>query len=238
MDTKNYNLVIYGDSISKGVVFDEDKERYVVLEKNFCNIIKEKFNGVLYNAAKFGSTITRGLKNLPLDIATKKPDIVVLEFGGNDCDFNWEEVGANPKGLHQPNTDLDTFKETLINTVNSLINKGINPVLMTLPPLDADRYFKWISKNCAEMEKNILQWLGSIQMIYTWQEKYSSAVQAAAKETKSRWIDIRSAFLKTKDYRQYLCKDGIHPNKQGHMLIADKILEYIKGDYTFLLKIA
>ena len=34
-------------------------------------------------------------------------------------------------------------------------------------------------------------------------------------------IDIRSAFLVRKDYTDYLCEDGIHPNEKGHRLIRE-----------------
>ena len=75
---------------------------------------------VLHNAAKFGSTITRGLKNLPLEIQNKKPDIVVLEFGGNDCDFNRDEISDNPSSIHEPNKDIKTFQDILMKTVQNL----------------------------------------------------------------------------------------------------------------------
>ena len=44
IDEKSYQLVLFGDSISKGVVFDEKKKKYVLIKNNFSNIIKEKFN--------------------------------------------------------------------------------------------------------------------------------------------------------------------------------------------------
>jgi lysophospholipase L1-like esterase len=53
--------------------------------------------------------------------------------------------------------------------------------------------------------------------------------------TKNRLIEIRSAFLQKEDYTKLICLDGIHPNKEGHKVIAEKILQYIKADYTFLL---
>jgi len=110
------------------------------------------------------------------------------------------------------------------------------PVLMTLPPLDADRYFKWVSKNSTPVGDKILTWLGSVCKIYWWQERYSSAITSIAQETGTHCIDVRSAFLKTPDFRQFLCIDGIHPNEQGHKIIAEKIIEYIGNGYNYLLK--
>jgi acyl-CoA thioesterase I len=232
----NYNFVLYGDSISKGVVYDDKKEKYIVSEESYSNLLQNTLKGVVHNASRFGNTIIRAAGKLQNDVLKKNPDIVVIEFGGNDCDFKWEEIAQNPHGRHEPNTDFNIFGKSLKALIELLESTGIVPVLMTIPPLDADRYFKWISKNSTFIGEKILTWLGSISKIYWWQERYNSAIISIAQETKTRWIDIRSAFLKTPDFRQFLCLDGIHPNNQGHRLIADKIMEYIKLDYRFLLR--
>ena len=67
-------------------------------------------------------------------------------------------------------------------------------MLMTLPPLDSKRYFKWICKNEKEAEKNILKWLGDVNRIYYWQEQYSKRVEELAAENKVELIDVRRHF--------------------------------------------
>ena len=111
----------------------------------------------------------------------------------------------------------------------------IVPVLVTLPPLDAEKYFNWISKNSEQAKKNILGYIGNISHIYSWHERYNAAILRVAEETKTRLIDIRSAFLQTEDYTTLICRDGIHPNKEGHRVIAEKILRYIENNSMFLL---
>jgi lysophospholipase L1-like esterase len=236
MMKENYYFLLYGDSISKGVVYDDEKERYVLLEKSFYHIVKDKLNGILSNAALFGNTITRALHSLKQDILKKKPDVVILEFGGNDCDFDWESIADHPEMPHQPKTEFFAFRKAMKDVITTLKEQHIIPVLMTLPPLDSDKYFAWITNKRKNPEQKILHWLGSISRIYWWQEKYNSAILSIAKETKTIWIDIRSAFLQTSDFRKYLCQDGIHPNSKGHRLIANVILEFIRKEYAFLLK--
>ncbi|MDD4664164.1 MAG: SGNH/GDSL hydrolase family protein [Caldisericia bacterium] len=233
---EKYNILLYGDSISKGVIYDEEKGRYALLEKSFYHIVKDKLSGILQNAALFGNTITRAISYLNQDILKKKPDVVILEFGGNDCDFDWDSIANHPEMPHQPKTEFSAFRKAMKDTILTLKKQNIIPVLMTLPPLDSDRYFSWITKKGVTAEKNILHWLGSVSRIYWWQEKYNSAILSIAKETSTIWIDIRSAFLQTNDYRQYLCKDGIHPNSKGHHLMAKVILDFIHKEYGFLLK--
>lgn len=225
-----YKFLVAGDSISKGIVFDEDKSKYVVLKNNYIALLRDRLNGTVRNTARFGDTLIKGITKLKAAVSKDVPDIVLLEYGGNDCDFNWDEISNNPDGDYQPKTDFYTFGDKLKGAVNFLKNNDILPVLMTLPPLDADRYLKWISKNSVLAENNILKWLGSVTKIYWWQEKYSSAVIRIAEETNTKCIDIRGAFLNHPDFTKLLCLDGIHPNESGHKLIADKIITYIRSN--------
>jgi lysophospholipase L1-like esterase len=82
---------------------------------------------------------------------------------------------------------------------------------------------------------NILEWLGSVTKIYWWQERYNSVIVRIAEETKTLWIDVRSAFLRFPDFSELLCADGIHPNRDGHVVIAEEIISFIKSGYRHLL---
>ena len=231
-----YKFLVSGDSISKGVIFDEAKSKYVILEDNYITLLQSKLNGIIRNTSRFGNTIIKGVRKLKDDVLNDNPDIVLMGYGGNDCDFNWNEVSNNPNADHKPKTDFDTFENKLKETLNFLKNNKIIPVVMTLPPLNADRYLKWISKNDSLTETNILKYIGSVTKIYWWQEKYSSAILKIAQETNTKWIDIRGAFLHYPDFTKFVCLDGIHPNEFGHKIIANKIIDLIKSDYAYLLK--
>jgi acyl-CoA thioesterase I len=229
-----YKITVSGDSISRGVIYDEQKNKYSLLKDNYVNLSGLKLKGTIQNISKFGNTITRGCNRLEQYITKETPDIVLIEYGGNDCDFNWDEVADNPSAGHSPKTEADTFENYLRRIILELKEINITPVLMTLPPLNADMYFEWISRKNQIMKENILKWLGSVTRIYWWQEKYSSAILRVSEETHTNLIDARSAFLGYADYRNLLCIDGIHPNKEGHRVIAEKIMNYIKSDYAYL----
>ena len=233
---ENYSFLVYGDSVSRGVSFDEEKGKYVLLKDNYPALLQDKLKGIIFNAAKFGNTIIKGISRLPGEVLKHQPDIVVIEFGGNDCDYDWDEIARDPSGLHLPKTDFNTFQKLLKELIASLKQNNIIPVLLTLPPIDADKYFHWVSKNSAQAMTNILTWLGSVTKIYWWQERYNSTIITIAAETGTRWIDVRAAFLQNADYTRFICADGIHPNSAGHQIIATKIFEYVKLNYDFLLK--
>lgn len=237
METKNnYTIVAYGDSITRGIIYDDERSKYSILKENFTSIIEDKIKVPVYNAGKFGSTIIRGARKMYNDVIKKSPDIVLVEFGGNDCDYNWVDIAKNPNMEYKPNTDIHTFRETLLTMIDTLKTNHILPVLMTLPPLDPLKYFKWIAKEDPSNEKNILQWLGSKDRLFTWHNSYSKMITQVANETGTTLIDVRSEFLKYTDYSKFLCTDGIHPNIEGQSLIASVILNSIKENFNYLLQ--
>ncbi|WP_018751099.1 SGNH/GDSL hydrolase family protein [Paenibacillus sanguinis] len=233
---QDLKYIVSGDSISKGVIYDETRSRYVVLENNYVSLLQQKLKGAIHNTARFGNTLVKGLTNLKRDVEKDKPNIVLIEYGGNDCDFNWNEIALNPDAEHSPKTDFTIFEKKLTEAIEFVKSQRIIPVLMSLPPLNADKYFKWVSKSDPEAEKNIMKWLGSVTKIYWWQERYNSTILKVSAQTKTRYIDVRGAFLEHPDFTRFLCSDGIHPNEDGHRLICDKVLEFIRNHYRQLLR--
>lgn len=217
------SICIFGDSIMKGVIFDAIKGRYIFLKNSFLNILGMRNSNVkVDNYAKFGCTITVG-KQLIEKHAAELPgyEYTALEFGGNDCDFDWKAVSENPDALHIPKTPIDEFEKYYCEIIDSVVKTGSKPVLFSLPPLNAHRYFSWISRGLNA--ENILHWLGDEEHIYRWHEMYNIAVLKLAAVKNVTLIDIRKAFLETRNYLGLLCEDGIHPNEAGHALISEVI---------------
>lgn len=213
-------VMLCGDSISKGIIYDSIANKYKKCEKAFAGMLDKIFNTNILNISKFGNTVSRAEKRFYKAFNENKPDVVIFELGGNDCDFNWDEISENPQGIHIPNTEIEQFSISLKSMTSKVMEDGKRPILMNLTPLDPDAYFKWISHNEKIRGDNILNWLGSVSKIYWWQERYNSAVQDIARKQGVELIDVRNEFLKRYDFRDCLCEDGIHPNAKGQQLIA------------------
>lgn len=227
VNDRNIKILLYGDSISKGIVYDESSRKYKKERSCFFNIISTKLKATIENVSKFGNTLIRANNKLDEDILKYKPDIAIIEFGGNDCDFCWEQVAENPEFNHIPNTPPEEFEYLLVDFFRRLRDQNIQPVVFTMPPIDPIRYFKWICQGRPDYEKNILTFLGTENTIYRWHEKYNLMLLETAANNNVPVIDIRKSFLSYRDIRQFLCEDGIHPNEKGHKLIADTIMNYI-----------
>ena len=220
-------IAAFGDSVLKGVIYEN--EHYRVADTSFQKICEDSFGITVENKARFGSTITRGEKifekNLEL-IRECSGQYVILEFGGNDCDFNWKEISEDPDRKHLPMSTIDNFTSTYVEIINAIQDMGKIPVLLSLPPIDSSRYFRHISRGLSG--ENIMKWMrNDKQYITNWHERYNIEIFKMAIACQVPVIDITSIFLEKKNYSRYLCEDGIHPNEEGHKLIARAIEEHV-----------
>lgn len=218
---------VWGDSVLKGVIYDESRRKYTTLEENNAALISRDTGLDIKNNARFGLTAPKARKLL-LSALEKGVDCeaAIIELGGNDSDFNWESVAAHPDDEHIPHTPLDVFRSCITDMVNALRKNNIIPILVNLPPIDAEKYFAWITRNGLS-KSNILKWLGDIHRIYRYHECYSLAVTNLARTLSCSLIDVREAFLLEVNYSRLLCVDGIHPNSEGHMLMNKAFSEYV-----------
>ena len=221
------SIVVWGDSVARGVVYDADRDRYSLSPITAANIVSKKLGLTVINRARMGFTIADGARAIEKDLNRGiEADTAIIEFGGNDCDFNWKQISEAPDALHLPKTPAEQYEKTLSNIVQTVRNAGIRPVLVTLPPIIADRYFDFISRNGLSQE-NILRWLGDKNHIYRYHERYSGIINHVASRYDCKLLDIRSAFLALWNTSSLFCADGIHPSEDGQRFIGEAVLNSI-----------
>lgn len=213
------DICIYGDSLMKGTV-PSDLSHYRFTVGLYLKKIADQFSLQVLNRAKFGASIAKGEALLRQDLARDiTGQYTLVEYGGNDCNFNWAEVSANPDGDHQPRTALSTFLDTLDGMTDDLLRAGSQPVLMTLPPIDAEKYLNCICTDARCVKDRILHWLGDTSMIYRYHEMYSSAISNLAARKQLPLVDVRSLFLDKHNYSDLISEDGIHPSEAGYSIV-------------------
>jgi hypothetical protein len=94
-------------------------------------------------------------------------------------------------------------------------------VLITPPPLVAERFVPWVSRGLNE--ENILRYLGDAHHVYRWQEQYGLAVHKVARHTQCKLFDLRAFFLRERVLGDLYCIDGMHPNEEGHRVIYQAV---------------
>lgn len=224
---KTTRIAALGDSITKGVVLNE-QNRYSAADQCFLDIISNELDLRIDNYGKFGCTVSHSnnvLERHTADIADS--DYTFIEYGGNDCDFDWIKIAQDPHGEHKARTPLEEFTEELSSLVAKIKGLGSIPVLITLPPILSDTYFSFFSRSMSDEQKNnIKEWLGGdVGIITRWHESYNRALFQIANQTGTQIIDITTPFDTFRgDLTSLYCADGIHPNARGHKLIAHTII--------------
>lgn len=211
------SIKIYGDSILKGVMYNEELKKYKLFGYRFDELAE---NGIeVENNCKMGATVGKGLEIIKDTLAECTSDTeVVMEFGGNDCNFDWAEVSNDPDGNFHCATPEDEFVEKYLEAIDYAKGKGAKVAICTLVPIESQRFMNWVSRGLNY--DNIMKYLGDVNMIARWQEYYSHLAEKVARIANCRVLDLRSAFLMPKALDNMICVDGIHPNAEGHKKIA------------------
>lgn len=225
--SKKTKAVIWGDSLARGVIYDEARGRYRISPTTAVGYVAARTGVEITNRARMGMTAEGGLAQMKADLAAGvEGEIAFLEFGGNDSDFDWRAISADPTANHLPKTPIDRYEASMREMIGMAKKRGMHVMLCTLPPILSDRYFDFFSQGGLNRD-NILAWLGDKNKIYRFHERYSLALSRLARECGCRLLDLRAAFLEQWDPRPYYCRDGIHPNNDGQILLGEAALAAI-----------
>ena len=89
---------VYGDSLLKATMPDDAMRYHFHLAEIMAQYPAERLEVV--NRAKMGSTISKGLSLVEHDVQRGiDARWALVAYGGNDSDFDWAGVAADPEGF-------------------------------------------------------------------------------------------------------------------------------------------
>ncbi|MBM6616970.1 SGNH/GDSL hydrolase family protein [Bacillus suaedaesalsae] len=223
-------ILCFGDSLTRGVSFVNGRLR--ILKRNYPAVLldlmknknKENEEIQVINKGVFNDNSNLLIDRLERDVFHEKPDYVIIEIGGNDCDFSWSEVSENPTKFHEPTVPLDRYIVNLKFIILKIRNEGITPILSTLPPLDPVRYYNRITKS---FSTQVSHWICKLGGIEYWHSQYNNAVQKVAEELDVMLIDVRKAIKNAGDVNGLISEDGIHLTEKGYEEFATEVFQRI-----------
>lgn len=209
---KNKTITAVGDSITQGFG----------TQKNYLTYLKEKLElKVVNNYGIGGSTIATGQDSIATRITSVANADVILVFAGtNDFGYKPTALGtqytldSNNKMI--PNTDTTTFYGALNVLCNSMLTTFSKSKLLLCTPIHREKY----DTQPTELQPNSLG-------IYMYQ--YIEAMRKVA----NFWgIELCDLYTKCKlnpnnpaiKSAYFSSTDGLHPNADGHEVIADEII--------------
>ena len=110
-------IYLWGDSIGKGVIYNPERKRYC-LAQHRCSKELSAAGLNLDNHAQMGATVLDGFEDF-CQTETQPGSVAVIEFGGNDCDLDWEQVAAEPERFHDGKLSLAAFREMLVTFIRT-----------------------------------------------------------------------------------------------------------------------
>ena len=221
-------VTLFGDSIPKGLYLEGAKIRRI--RRCAADTISAHFGLQLDNRSAFGMTLAKcvGKGYISEFIGNaKRGDILAISLGGNDCDYDWPTVAADPFAPHRPHTTPEEFARILRTLASRLRANKVRAAFASLPPINAERYFKNVICARADGESVMKFFCGDLSNIERHQECYNAAVLKAALENGCDFIDFRSPLLLMRDYLDCLSDDGIHPSAEGHRRIAAIVEQHL-----------
>lgn len=223
-------IFIIGDSIMRGVTFSEKRRRYVISRRAGLEPLSHLGFEVV-NKARMGFTLRDGLDRLK-EIPASDVDgaVVILGFGGNDCDYDWSCVSEHStEGFYSAKTPDDEYEMIYSSFIESIREHGAEVAVANLVPIDAPRYFNHITKD--KDSERILAWLGDVSMLYRWHEYYNRVTERVANETGCLLLDIRTPFLRSHEFSSLISCDGIHPTEKGYSIIDAVICSSLEAAF-------
>ena len=139
--------------------------------------------------------------------------------------YNWQAIAANPSGQHEPVRDLVAYKAQYTNKIAQARAHGQEPVLVSLPIMDENRYFAFITRGMSMQErKNLLYWLGGkTERLRNIHALYNLSLFRLAAQQCVHIIDITSPMLASAHYEQLLEQDGVTLSPEGQELVDNEL---------------
>ncbi|WP_226667942.1 SGNH/GDSL hydrolase family protein [Metabacillus litoralis] len=216
-------IVCFGDSLTRGVSLVKGRLR--ILKDSYPTSLQDLFSKNkdhvnVINKGVFNDNSDLLLERLEKDVIHENPDYVIVGVGGNDCNFNWEEVAKKPLEEHNAIVPLDRYLNNIKTIIGQIHQSGITPIISTLPPLDPVRYYKNISERYSPA---ISHWISQVGGIDYWHGIYNHHLNLLAEELNIMKIDVRTGIKKAGNLVDLISDDGIHLTAEGYKALSTEI---------------
>ncbi len=207
------NICFFGDSICFGQGISIHKGWVTRISAALDEFSKEVAVPIsVTNASVNGNTTRMALERMPYDVQSNQFDILIIQFGMNDCNY-WKTDNGNPR------VSPEAFKANLKEIIIRARSFGIEDIFLNTNHISCRDKTKYEYANCTYQESN---------------HYYNCLIRQVSSEFKVgvQLIDIEKHFESISEddnYSKYLLDDELHLGLVGH----DVYFEYV---YPKILK--
>lgn len=221
---------IFGDSLMRSVMperagdyhaneyigFPEMEKEYGITIKNYAMPTFTTERVLMWAKATMERELAAG--NIP--------DAVIIECGGNDCDFDWKFFVESEGERYEHRCSLEKFSRDYRELISLFIEKGISVIVAAAPHIATEKYLDYI-KNADENIKRLEEKLPKPDEMRALYLEYEKQMFLAAEEADCDVIWLQEYFEELDNPAKYFSADGMHPNVQGYELIGKSFRNYL-----------
>lgn len=215
-DKKAVKIVAFGDSITLAMRQPKEKRWVGVLAASLNKSFPDCQIEVI-NSGVGGNTSREGLERIEKDVLDHNPDLVLIEFGGNDA--------TEDETRHVESEEFRANLETMCTRITETCNAKV--ALLTFPPV-IDEWHVWGGKPFFE------PWGGVDKCV----EGNRKITRDFAAEKGLVLIDIDKALrehAKAHGPEDCILPDGIHLTATGNQVVADAIIPAVEKIVAVML---
>jgi lysophospholipase L1-like esterase len=211
-------LICFGDSVTRGITFV--RGRFKIIRENYPALLQKILGeeDEVINKGVFNDNSDLLVKRLDHDVLDEHPDVVLINIGGNDCNFPWDQVAKLPDSEHVPIVPLDRYLSNISLLIQRITETGAMPVILNLLPLDPARYYQSLMKHYSH---SIGHWISMCGGIEHWHGMYNRSLKELCERTGAKFVDVRSAFKQKGAFSELINEDGLHPTAKGYKALAE-----------------
>ena len=205
MSDEKLTVVAFGDSITNGAcVFGVTGATAFrgLVRARLCEELGPEV--AVLNAGVNGDITPLALERLDKEVLKPGPDIVTVMFGVNDAGYYRPETDGF---ADTPRVEVSQFRKCLTAIVTRIQAAGAEVILLTPLPMNS-HYWGTDLKAYVENGLNFLV------------TQYAQACREVAAAREVPLVDTY-AYFDSHPETEDLVPDGIHPNPEGHQVIAD-----------------
>ena len=152
-------------------------------------------------------------------------DKSIIIYPESGLQYDWKAIASDPSAHHEPKLDLVAYKALYINKIAQARACGQEPILVSLPIIDENRYFAYITRGMSMQErKNILFWLGGkTERLRNIHALYNLALFRLAAQQCVHLVDVTSPMLASTHFEELLNQDGVTLSPSGEALVNSEL---------------
>ncbi|MCG3198364.1 MAG: hypothetical protein GHCLOJNM_02863 [bacterium] len=236
-----FRILAIGESTTFGLGVKREEAYPEVLGRMLNEEGKGSF--VVFNTGVPGQTSTSILRNIRYQMEKYHPHLVICLFGANDLNEALNDMSSRRLfGFHVPDSiaDLRTYRLACVFRDYVLLHPEIKPegAWIAVDESQKSPSGEWI-QNISFLDqlelnyKSILEVIrdsGARAMMLSYFRCYyalAPKLKEISEETGTPYLDMRTD--KT-DSLDIFTEDAFHPNQEGHRLMAEQILAFLKAN--------